>query len=83
MVNLNVWKLIVLPGQVDLEPVELPAGVQTLDGASTCLPGGAYTTLRTFAGKKALRFSDHIRRLEETALLAGQPHHWMRRADPR
>ena len=74
MANLNVWKLIILPNQVDLEPVVLPAGVQTLDSASTCLPGGAYTTLRTFAGKKALRFSDHIRRLEETAQLAGQPH---------
>jgi branched-chain amino acid aminotransferase len=74
MLNLSVWKLIVRPGLVNLEPVELPAGVQTLDGASGCLPGGAYTTLRTFAGDKALRLSDHFHRLEETAALAGHPH---------
>lgn len=70
----SVWKLIVLPGRVDLEPVGLPSDVQTLDDASSCLPGGAYTTLRTFAGNKALRLSDHTHRLEETASLAGKPH---------
>lgn len=68
----SVWKLISQPGQVSLEPVILPEGAQSLDGASSYLPGGAYTTLRTYAGYKALRFSDHIRRLEETARLAGQ-----------
>ena len=74
MLNLSVWKLLVQSGLVNLEPFELPAGVQTLDGASSCLPGGAYTTFRTYAGYKALRLSDHIHRLEETASLAGQPH---------
>lgn len=71
--NLRVWRLNPQPGPVSLEPVALPAQVNTLDGASACLPGGAYTTLRTYAGRKALRFSDHVRRLEQTAQLAGQP----------
>lgn len=71
--NLQVWKMHPPPARLHLEPVELPEGVNTLDGASACLPGGAYTTLRTYAGHKALRFSDHVQRLEETARLAGQP----------
>jgi branched-chain amino acid aminotransferase len=72
-VVLRVWKLVRQSGSQELEPVALPADVHTLDGASACLPGGAYTTLRTFAGHKALRFSDHLQRLEQTASLAGQP----------
>jgi branched-chain amino acid aminotransferase len=72
MTNLKVWKLHPQPGLPGLDPVALPANVQSLDGASTLLPGGAYTTLRTYAGHKALRFSDHVLRLEQTARLAGQ-----------
>ena len=75
MKALSVWKLIAQPDQVGFEPVVLPEEIQTLDGASLYLPGGAYTTLRTYAGDKVLHFGDHIHRLEETAQLAGQPHH--------
>jgi len=67
----SVWKVLSQPGQVSLEPVVLPEGARSLDDASACLPGGAYTTLRTYTGTKALRFGDHIHRLEETAQLAG------------
>lgn len=71
---LSAWKLIPQTDRVDLEPVILPEETHTLDGASASLPSGAYTTLRTYDGDKALRFRDHVRRLEETAQLAGQPH---------
>jgi branched-chain amino acid aminotransferase len=72
--KLSVWKLHPQPGQAILQPQALPAKARTLDGASACLPGGAYTTLRTYMGHKALRFNDHILRLEQTACLAGKPH---------
>lgn len=71
--DLRAWKLVNQAGSPELEPVALPAEVRTLDGASTCLPGGAYTTLRTYAGHKVLRFSEHVWRLEQTARLAGEP----------
>ena len=75
MKAMRVWKLITPPDPVGFKPVVLPEEIQTLDGASLCLPGGAYTTLRTYNGDKVLHFADHIHRLEETALLAGQQHH--------
>jgi len=74
MKALKVWRLIAPPDPVGLEPVVLPKEIMTLDGASLCLPGGAYTTLRTYYGDKVLHFADHIHRLEETAFLAGQHH---------
>jgi hypothetical protein len=67
MKALSVWKLIAPPDPVGFEPVVLPEEMHTLDGASLCLPGGAYTTLRTYAGDKVLHFADHIHRLSETA----------------
>jgi branched-chain amino acid aminotransferase len=70
---IGVWKVIPQAGRVDLEAVALPAEAHTLDEASATLPGGAYTTLRTYGGRRALRLDDHFRRLEQTAQLAGQP----------
>jgi branched-chain amino acid aminotransferase len=74
MGKLTVWKLTSPPDRVSLEPIAIPEQIQTLDSASLCLPGGAYTTLRTYAGDHVLHFADHIHRLEETAQLAGLPH---------
>ncbi len=45
----------------------------SLDEACRRLPGGAYTTLRTFGGARSLRLEDHFDRLEESANLAGVP----------
>jgi branched-chain amino acid aminotransferase len=73
MSTLSVWKLIPLPDKVILEPIVLTGDIQTLDGASLCLPGGAYTTLRTYHSDKVLHFGDHLRRLGETAELSGLP----------
>ncbi len=70
---IGVWKLVSVPGRVDLEQVVLPVAATDLDQASASLPGGAYTTLRTYGGRRALRLADHFRRLEETAQLAGYP----------
>jgi branched-chain amino acid aminotransferase len=35
------------------------------------LPGGAYTTLRTYAGTRVMRLDEHVRRLQESARLQG------------
>jgi branched-chain amino acid aminotransferase len=71
--TVNVWKLVYRPGQTELLPVSLPDWVSTLNDASSLLPGGAYTTLRTYEGRKALMLTSHFKRLEETARLAGKP----------
>ncbi len=70
---IGVWKLAPALGRFDLQPFVLPEDASSLDQASASLPGGAYTTLRTFGGRMALRLEDHFRRLEQTAQLAGRP----------
>ncbi|MBN2548104.1 MAG: aminotransferase class IV family protein [Anaerolineales bacterium] len=69
--TIRTWKLSSEPPPSEL--IELPlAGCASLDEASSLLPGGAYTTFRTFERSKAVRLSNHFHRLEETAALAGQ-----------
>ncbi len=50
----------------------LPAPV-SLDEASLALPGGAYTTFRTFHHDFAFHLDDHFSRLEESARLSAFP----------
>jgi branched-chain amino acid aminotransferase len=71
MESVSVWKQIPRPDQPGVEPVSLPQGIHTLDEASLCLPGGAYTTMRTYAGNKVLYFREHVHRLEESSRLTG------------
>src|SRR5260221_12777320 len=58
----------------------LEGGVTTLLGqsgslfeASSTLPAGAYTSLRTYRRNRVLRLEQHFRRLEESVALQGQP----------
>jgi branched-chain amino acid aminotransferase len=44
-----------------------------LSAASASLPQGAYTTLRTYGGRRVLRLDRHVARLEESAALQGRP----------
>jgi branched-chain amino acid aminotransferase len=44
----------------------------SLAASSADLPAGAYTTLRTYAGRGLVRLDQHLRRLEESAALQGQ-----------
>jgi len=41
--------------------------------ATRGLPAGAYTTFRTYDGRRVLRLDQHLRRLEDSAALQGQP----------
>jgi branched-subunit amino acid aminotransferase/4-amino-4-deoxychorismate lyase len=43
----------------------------TLAAASADLPAGAYTSLRTYGGRRVLRLGQHVRRLEESLGLPG------------
>jgi branched-chain amino acid aminotransferase len=63
-----------------VETFVLAGGVATpvrssldLAAASAALPGGAYTTLRTYGGDGVAFLDDHIRRLEESSALQGRP----------
>jgi len=44
----------------------------SLAASSAELPAGAYTTLRTYGGRGLVRLDQHLRRLEESAVLQGQ-----------
>jgi branched-chain amino acid aminotransferase len=55
-----------------LQSVEIGQAA-SLDSLTKVLPGGAYTTLRTFRGSKALRLEDHFARLERTAAMLEKP----------
>jgi branched-chain amino acid aminotransferase len=56
-----------------------PSGVRllrrhpSLAASSASLPEGAYTTLRTYDRRCVVRLEQHLRRLEESAALQGQP----------
>lgn len=68
MTQVAIWKLT--PSRASaLEEVRLYPEPASLNAASRLLPGGVYTTFRTFEGHKILPLEDHIRRLEESAAL--------------
>lgn len=69
-VNIAVWKL---SAQGQDPAVRQALTALTLDEAARQMPGGAYTTFRTFQRSRVLRLSEHFLRLEETARLAGYP----------
>jgi branched-chain amino acid aminotransferase len=51
-----------------------PVGAhESLAASSAALPAGAYTTLRTYAGRRILRLEAHLERLEESTALQGRP----------
>jgi branched-chain amino acid aminotransferase len=45
----------------------------TLAAASAALPAGAYTSLRTYGGRRVLRLAQHVQRLEESLARPGHP----------
>jgi branched-chain amino acid aminotransferase len=55
-----------------LEQVD-PGDADSLDALTQLLPGGAYTTLRTFHSKQVLHLEDHFQRLESTAAMVEKP----------
>ncbi len=70
-----VWKLD-CNNNYATQIIHPPTGVTaflSLDHASRFLPGGAYTTFRTFHHNHVLRLNDHFVRLSETSRLTDKP----------
>ena len=59
--------------QLDSAGVQRLGEHRSMREASAALPEGAYTTFRTYGGNRLLRLDQHIRRLEESVALMGQP----------
>jgi branched-chain amino acid aminotransferase len=69
--NVLVWRLGASSEDGLME--QIASEGETMNEVSHRLPGGGYTTFRTFGQNKVMRMEDHFRRLEETAELAGAP----------
>ncbi len=67
---ISIWQLEVEP-VIKFEQLQLNPPPLTLDEGTRVLPGGGYTTFRTFHKYQVLKLADHFERLEETARLAG------------
>ncbi len=73
MTRVQVWKINFNGQDTSLEPVALPVEASnSLDSASRQLPGGSYTTFRTFDHNKVFRLADHLQRLKTSAQLLGR-----------
>ncbi len=55
-----------------LKPIDVQQA-DRLDALTQIIPGGAYTTLRTFNGSRVLHLDDHLSRLEKTSSLVENP----------
>ena len=71
--DILAWKAEYRESKYELIKIEIPVGWDTLDAVTTHLPGGAYTTFRTYDHNKVIRLDDHLGRLEETARLEQKP----------
>ena len=66
--EIQIWKLTPLDKVLSVSKVNLEQPAISLDEVSKFLPGGAYTTLRTFFHTKVMHIEEHFLRLEESAL---------------
>lgn len=69
--DIAIWK-IDSTSEFVAEKIELQPVPNSLDDATGRLPGGGYTTFRTFDRFRVLRLESHYHRLEETARLVGK-----------
>jgi branched-chain amino acid aminotransferase len=72
MAEVDVWKVITQADPYTLEKIRIPPSSSSLDTVSQKLPGGSYTTFRTYGGTRVIRLSDHLARLNTAALLLEQ-----------
>ncbi len=68
-----VWLTRLDSEEVAIHSVQLQPDLTGLDAVSASLPGGAYTTIRTYQGDRLIRVLDQVQRLEQSARLAGKP----------
>lgn len=70
---MNIFKVNDPRVQPGFQVIRLSPDPQSLDEATNRLPGGAYTTLRTYPRRRVLKLGNQLHRLEESARLAHQP----------
>jgi branched-chain amino acid aminotransferase len=68
-----VWLARLDSTTTEIHPISLPENIAGLDAVTARLPGGAYTTIRTYHGNQVIRLQDQVVRLEQSARLAGKP----------
>jgi branched-chain amino acid aminotransferase len=73
MAHVDIWEIIPEEKTEFIKTVNHRKKFECLDVASQFLPGGAYTTFRTFEHSKVLHLDAHLKRLDETANLMGMP----------
>ena len=66
--TVRIWKIY--PSKLAGE-IPFPHALLDLDHASEMIPGGAYTSFRTYELRGVVQLDDHFARLEDTAALAG------------
>lgn len=75
MTKIASWKLkISAENSSQLEQISFEIPPESLNAVSSQIPGGVYTTFRTYDGKKVLLLDNHLQRLEESARLVDFPH---------
>ncbi len=73
MSSLSLWKVQITGEYFTATPVVLDTGQKTLDEISISLPGGVYSTFRTYQHNKVLSLEKHFHRLDESSNLLGKP----------
>jgi branched-chain amino acid aminotransferase len=68
---ISAWKLPC--GEKQAQQLLLDPVPREINEACQRLPGGAYTTLRTYQGNRVLRLEQHFQRLEQSAAIVGIP----------
>lgn len=71
MEQVSLWKFITNGEDFNLKELKINPLSPSLDAISANIPGGVYTTFRTFSGQKSLPLKKHFDRLKESAKLAG------------
>jgi branched-chain amino acid aminotransferase len=71
--NIRLWLLKFGKDTQELIELDYPEERDSFDSITMAIPGGAYTTFRTYEHDKSLRLDAHLERLTETSQLAGQP----------
>jgi len=72
--NIALWKLeLARDKPLALQEMHLDAALMDLNAVSRTVPGGVYTTFRTYECSKILPLDNQITRLEESARLVGMP----------
>jgi len=74
MTKIASWKLKSSTKKVpQLDKITFEEPPESLNAVSSQIPGGVYTTFRTYDGKKVLLLDNHLHRLEESAAIVDFP----------